>query len=82
LCHFSINVIGLLPKEEAPVPHEREAFLYDEKSILVEGLAQAQNLANTVVLEKGLPEPIEKLAQELKVPQEMHSRVQEYVLFI
>ncbi|XP_065340603.1 large ribosomal subunit protein mL37 [Cloeon dipterum] len=65
----SLNIVGLYEKqipmdENHPMHHDRPCFMYKENSILVEGLAQAQNLTNTVILHSGLPEKIEELAKE------------------
>ncbi|XP_059471883.1 large ribosomal subunit protein mL37 [Neocloeon triangulifer] len=83
----SVKVIGMLDPpvplgENHPLYHQRPSYLYDEHSILVEGLPQAQNLTNTVILEKGLPPQIEELAKENEslLPEECHEEVKKSIL--
>jgi large subunit ribosomal protein L37 len=87
LCSFSI--VGSQDKplpldENHPSYHERSAFMYGENSVLVEGLPQAQNLTNTVILKQGLPDKIEEMAEENQklLPQDVDERVKRFVYSI
>jgi hypothetical protein len=55
--------------------------MYGENSVLVEGLPQAQNLTNTVILKQGLPDKIEEMAEENQklLPQDVDERVKRFV---
>jgi large subunit ribosomal protein L37 len=82
---LSFSIVGSQDKplpldENHPLYHERSTFLYGENSVLVEGLPQAQNLTNTVILKHGLPDKIEEMAEENQklLPQDVDERVKRF----
>lgn len=69
-----------LPLDETnPEYKERELYLYGDSNVLVQGVTQTQVLLKTVVID-GLPNKVEEMFQNLKLPADVERSMQQSVL--
>lgn len=69
-----------LPLDETnPEYKERELYLYGDSNVLVQGVTQTQVLLKTVVID-GLPDKVEEMFQNLKLPADVERSMQQSVL--
>lgn len=81
---FRVNIVGpyepQLPLDEThPDYKTRPCLTLTHKSVLLEGIAQAQVLTKTIIAENKLPNKIEELA-EIIVPKAVHEGVKKAIL--
>ncbi|NP_001136159.1 mitochondrial ribosomal protein L37 [Nasonia vitripennis] len=69
-----------IPKDQNhPDWHDRPCLVYEDHELLVQGLAQAQQITKTVVFENVLPANVEALTEQLNLPQETDTLVQRII---
>lgn len=79
-----LNIIGYQPKqisldETHPDWHSQPAHLYRDHNVVLEGVAQAQNLTKTVHI-KSFPDRIEELLAKTNITESVDRAMQEAVL--
>lgn len=87
LNYFATSRLNLEDIFERPLPldetnpeyKERELYLYGDSNVLVQGVTQTQVLLKTVVID-GLPDKVEEMFQNLKLPADVERSMQQSVL--